>query len=50
MTSIVSILMTYALSAVLIPTLGGDSTLWWKLSTIITCGTIAGALISYNFV
>jgi len=45
LTSIVSIVMTYALSAVLIPTLGGDSTLWWKLSTIITCGTIAGALI-----
>ena len=29
----------------LIPKLGGDGTLWWKLSTIITCGTIAGALI-----
>ena len=23
----------------------GDGTLWWKLSTIITCGTLAGALI-----
>ncbi|HSC72244.1 MAG TPA: sodium-translocating pyrophosphatase, partial [Candidatus Methylomirabilis sp.] len=45
LTSIVSIGMTYALSAILIPMLGGDSTLWWKLSTIITCGTIAGALI-----
>ncbi|MBI2164771.1 MAG: sodium/proton-translocating pyrophosphatase, partial [candidate division NC10 bacterium] len=45
LTSIVSIGMTYVLSAILIPTLDGDSTLWWKLSTIITCGTIAGALI-----
>src|SRR5262249_47541537 len=29
----------------IIPTLGGDSTLWWKLATIITCGTLAGAII-----
>ena len=28
----------------LIPDLG-DGTLWWKLSTIITCGTLAGAVI-----
>jgi K(+)-stimulated pyrophosphate-energized sodium pump len=45
LTSLVSIAMTYLLSGILIPTLGGDSTLWWKLSTIISCGTIAGALI-----
>jgi K(+)-stimulated pyrophosphate-energized sodium pump len=45
LTSIISIVMTYVLSAILIPALDGDSTLWWKLSTIITCGTIAGALI-----
>jgi K(+)-stimulated pyrophosphate-energized sodium pump len=44
LTSIVSIVMTYILSAVLIPGVG-DGTLWWKLSTIITCGTIAGAVI-----
>ncbi|MBI5744085.1 MAG: sodium-translocating pyrophosphatase [Elusimicrobia bacterium] len=44
LTSIVSIAMTYFLSKMLIPDLG-DGTLWWKLSTIITCGTIAGALI-----
>jgi len=30
---------------VLIPNLGGDSTLWWRLSSIITCGTLAGAII-----
>ncbi len=45
LTSFVSIVVTYAVSALLIPTLGGDSTQWWKLSTIITCGTVAGALI-----
>jgi K(+)-stimulated pyrophosphate-energized sodium pump len=45
LTSFVSIGMTYVLSYLLIPVLGGDSTLWWKLSTIISCGTIAGALI-----
>ncbi len=27
------------------PDIGGDSTLWWKLSTVITCGTLAGAVI-----
>ncbi len=44
-TSIISIIVTYALSSVLIPNLNGDTTLWWKLSTIITCGTLAGAII-----
>ncbi len=44
-TSFVSIAMTYLLSFLLVPHVGGDPTLWWKLSTIITCGTIAGALI-----
>jgi len=43
-TSIVSVAITYAISFVLIPELG-DGTLWWKLSTIITCGTLAGAII-----
>jgi K(+)-stimulated pyrophosphate-energized sodium pump len=43
-TSVVSVALTYAVSYVLIPTLG-DGTLWWKLSTIITCGTLAGAII-----
>jgi K(+)-stimulated pyrophosphate-energized sodium pump len=44
LTSVISILMTYLLSYLLIPTLG-DGSLWWKLSTIITCGTLAGAII-----
>jgi K(+)-stimulated pyrophosphate-energized sodium pump len=45
LTSIVSILLTYVVSAVIIPDLGGDSTLWWKLASIISCGTLAGAVI-----
>jgi K(+)-stimulated pyrophosphate-energized sodium pump len=45
LTSIVSVVLTYAASYLLIPDLGGDPTLWWKLSTIITCGTLAGAII-----
>ena len=44
-TSISSMMLTYIASAFLIPSLGGDSSLWWKLSTIITCGTLAGAII-----
>ncbi len=45
LTSFISIAMTYLLSYLLVPSLQGDATLWWKLATIITCGTIAGALI-----
>ena len=45
LTSIVSVILTYAVSSVLIPNLGGDPSLWWKLSTVITCGTLAGAII-----
>jgi K(+)-stimulated pyrophosphate-energized sodium pump len=44
LTSFVSVALTYAVSYVLIPQLG-DGSLWWKLSTIITCGTLAGAII-----
>ncbi len=44
LTSIVSVLLTYVSSYLLIADLG-DGTLWWKLSTIITCGTLAGAII-----
>jgi K(+)-stimulated pyrophosphate-energized sodium pump len=49
LTSLISIAMTYAISYWLIGSdaapLGGDPGLWWKLSTIISCGTLAGALI-----
>ena len=44
LTSIISVVMTYAVSYLLIPELG-DGTMWWKLSTVITCGTLAGAII-----
>ncbi|HEY1471881.1 MAG TPA: sodium-translocating pyrophosphatase [Candidatus Acidoferrum sp.] len=44
-TSFVSIALTYLVSAFIIPSLGGDPTLWWKLATIISCGTLAGAVI-----
>jgi K(+)-stimulated pyrophosphate-energized sodium pump len=44
LTSFVSIALTYAASYLLIPTLG-DGSLWWKLSSVITCGTLAGAVI-----
>src|SRR6267142_3770373 len=43
-TSLVSVGLTYLVSWWLIPGLG-DGTLWWKLATIITCGTLAGAII-----
>ena len=44
LTSVVSVVLTYLVSWLLIPELG-DGTLWWKLSTVITCGTLAGAII-----
>ena len=37
--------LTYVVSYLMIPDLGGDTSLWWKLSTVITCGTLAGAII-----
>ena len=43
-TSVVSIAFTFAVSALTISDLG-DGSLWWKLSLIISCGTIAGAVI-----
>jgi len=45
LTSIVSVAFTFLVSYLLIPNIGGDPTLWWKLSLIITCGTLAGAVI-----
>lgn len=44
LTSFVSIALTYIVSKLIIPGLG-DGTQWWKLSTIISCGTLAGAVI-----
>jgi K(+)-stimulated pyrophosphate-energized sodium pump len=45
LTSIVSVALTYVVSYLLIPDIGGEPSLWWKLSTVITCGTLAGAII-----
>ena len=45
LTSVVSVILTFVTSYLLIPTIAGDSTWWWKLSLIITCGTAAGAII-----
>jgi len=45
LTSIVSIVLTYIVSYLIVPNLAGDSTQWWKLATIISCGTLAGAVI-----
>src|SRR6059036_281041 len=42
LTSIVSVVLTYIVSNLLISDLGQG--LWWKLATIITCGTLAGAI------
>jgi K(+)-stimulated pyrophosphate-energized sodium pump len=44
-TSVISVVLTYAVSYLMIPNLGGNHTLWWKLSSIISCGTLAGAII-----
>ena len=43
-TSVVSILGTFGMTYVVLGEVG-DGSLWWKLSAIISCGTIAGALI-----
>ena len=45
LTSAISIGLTYLISYLIIPSLGGDSSLWWKLASIISCGTLAGAVI-----
>jgi len=45
LTSFVSVGLTYLLSRFVIPDLNGNTDLWWQLSTVITCGTLAGAII-----
>src|SRR5204863_6814157 len=42
--SVISVVITYDASYIILPDLG-DGTLWWKLSTVITCGTLAAAII-----
>ena len=43
-TSIISIVLTYVVTFYMIHDLG-DGSLWWKLASIISCGTLAGAII-----
>jgi K(+)-stimulated pyrophosphate-energized sodium pump len=45
LTSLLSIALTFLVSYAMIPVLGGDDTLWWKLAIVISCGTLAGAII-----
>jgi K(+)-stimulated pyrophosphate-energized sodium pump len=45
LTSIISMAMTYVISYLVVPSLQGDGTQWWKLASIISCGTLAGAII-----
>lgn len=45
LTSLISIALTYVVSYLMIPSLSGNQDLWWQLSTIISCGTLAGAVI-----
>jgi K(+)-stimulated pyrophosphate-energized sodium pump len=44
-TSAVSIILTFVVSYLMIPNLGGNTELWWQLSIIISCGTAAGSII-----
>ncbi|MDX2033448.1 MAG: sodium-translocating pyrophosphatase [Blastocatellia bacterium] len=44
-TSVVSIVLTFVVSKLMIPDLGGNADLWLYLSVIISCGTAAGAII-----
>jgi K(+)-stimulated pyrophosphate-energized sodium pump len=45
LTSIISIVLTFIVSKLIVPDLGGDTSQWWKLAIIISCGTLAGAVI-----
>jgi K(+)-stimulated pyrophosphate-energized sodium pump len=44
-TSVISVILTFAASRMLIPEIAGGTDWWWQLSLIITCGTAAGAII-----
>jgi len=45
LTSLLCIAVTYLLSYTMLNFLPGIGSLWWKLATIISCGTIAAAII-----
>ena len=40
-----SLIATFVTSYVLLGNINGNTTLWWKLATIVGCGTVAAALI-----
>lgn len=44
-TSLLSIGMVFVVSALVLQGVGGPEGLWWQLSAIVSCGTLAGALI-----
>src|SRR6185437_1676092 len=44
-TSLVSIALPFLISRFTIYDIAGDTSQWWKLSIIISCGTLAGAII-----
>jgi len=45
LTSIVSVVVTFVVSKLLLGSVNGDTELWWKLAAIVSCGTLAGAII-----
>jgi len=45
LTSVASIALTYVTSWWVLGQLDGAAGVWWKLATIVSCGTLAGALI-----
>ncbi len=44
-TSLLSVALTFVVSHFMIPDVAGNANFWWQLSIIITCGTLAGAII-----
>ncbi len=44
-TSILSIIVTYIVSYIMIPDINGNQQMWWILSSIISCGTLGAAVI-----
>ncbi len=44
-TSILSIIVTFIVSKIMIPDINGNPNMWWILATIISCGTLGAALI-----
>ena len=44
-TSILSIIVTFVVSYIMIPDINGNTSMWWILSTIISCGTLGAAII-----